>query len=234
MDLYSVDDFLEYFTLLSKGKEGCTIVLCAKDSVSIKEQKRYAEAVMALGLKTDFSRRKGLRYPSYRSYIAVIEGGKAVYESLGGSEGSDAAYAGSIYDIKSTVWTEGKGCGDARIGIGGEDHCVNERGLNVVVASRDGSLILDSACFDFHAGEPVCIRKRDYRSINLEKGYAAFREGYQAEELPGLALYRPSYPYGECVVVAGAQAEGRQAGLEGLAEGCGVCFVVGQREFPHP
>ena len=58
----------------------------------------------------------------------------------------------------------------------------------------------------------------DNEPADLVYEYRAFREGFQAEKLPELALYRPRYPFGETVVVVGMQTDIQRKHLEGFAE----------------
>jgi len=144
--------------LLSENKKDISIVICSRDNVGYGISSGNADALLSLGIKTDFHRTRGLDGNPYRSFIAIIDGGKIVFELLGNQ--NNMMYEKDMYFIESTVWKNGK-CEDAKIVIGGTDQCTNKRGLNIVVVDKKRNAVIDSVCFDHHKPEYKCIRTKN-------------------------------------------------------------------------
>ncbi len=143
----------DYLELLNESKDNKLIVISVKDTPGLSLNDSVSGGLTALGLKTD------LRNKHSRSYIAVINRGTVVYESLGeGLEPSlfSGQVGGHSLRVVSRVFKNGN---ESVIDIDGTDYSVNQRGLNIAVFNEDLNILTDAAAFDTHVPTFDCHRK---------------------------------------------------------------------------
>jgi|GEM_PF-465458 len=154
IELRLTEDLSKYCSILSENKKDISIIICSRDNIGYSMTLEAADALLSLGFKTDLHRTRGLAGNSHRAYIARMDFGKVVFDSLRNNK--DMIYEDGKLLVESTIWKSGK-CSNARIIIGGADYCVNKRGLNIVVIDKKRNVI-DSVCFDYQKHECKIVR----------------------------------------------------------------------------
>ena len=135
-------DVTDYLSILTANKDHYTILISARDDASKSLGAEAQAALKTLGLKNDWKN-------AYRkSYIAVIENGKVLYENM-----SDKKLTRKCaFDKKrfiGEIESAGYDCGNrSSIKIDGAEKSKNRRGLNIVVFSNDRHIVIDAVNFD--------------------------------------------------------------------------------------
>lgn len=145
-------DLLDYLDCLKDNTRGNIIVISVKDTPGLALNSFVSAGLKALGLKTELVGQHG------HSYIAVINGGKVIFEKLGENEDPtifDKEFGNHKLHITSRVYRNGN---EAIIEINGKNYAVNSRGLNIVVYNKTAKKAVDSVCFDTHESSYNCMR----------------------------------------------------------------------------
>lgn len=148
-------DFDAYLNMLMKEHKDKTIFIAASDDMTGGLNETDISILRQLGLQTDFSD------AFQNSYIAVVENGEVLYESLSNRRQEYAGTckkSGKTYNICSSGW---KTSPMASVKLAGVEFAVNRRGLNIVVYDDDKGLVLDSVCFDTYAEKHTAIRNNE-------------------------------------------------------------------------
>jgi hypothetical protein len=130
--------------------EDYLVFCCVKDDASTGLTNECSNQLYELGIKTDLKNR-------YRdSFIAVIDGGKLIYEKCSDKKiiysneyGSDISYK-----LESAGYDDGN---NAQIVINNVDYSKNGRGMNFVVYDKEERKVIDSVAFDTYMSG-YCIR----------------------------------------------------------------------------
>ena len=138
-------DIIDYLEAVRNNKKGNLIVVSVKDTPGLNLDNFIAHELMdTLGIETDLQKKHS------RSYIAVIDDGRVVYENLG-DDLAPSVFRDKLGDyelyVTSRVYRNGN---ESVIQINDTDYSVNKRGLNIVVFSKKDNSLVDSVCFDTH------------------------------------------------------------------------------------
>ena len=103
---------------------------------------------MAKKLNESLGVKQNLFQQHWKSYAAVVDGGKVVFEKL--SEGRvETALNVEGYNIQ--VVSAALGVGNlAKIVVNGKDYAVNKRGFNIVAIDKTDGRVCDCAQLDLH------------------------------------------------------------------------------------
>ena len=145
-------DIVDYLETLREKTAGNLIVIAVKDTPGLALNSFVSAGLQALGLKTSLMGQHG------HSYLAVINGGKVIFERLGTDETPivyDAKVGKNTIHAESRVYHNGN---LAVININGKDYAINSRGLNIVLFDKANQEVLDSVCFDTHISDFTCTR----------------------------------------------------------------------------
>lgn len=151
---YENYDILRDYLYKAQNERYITILSVADDAGSNMTEE-IQNALYALGLK------KPLIGAFRNSYIAVINGGSAVYEDK-----SEQSITFSTEIEGLNVMIESVGNIDephANIVINGVDYSPNARGLNMVVYDKFLGVVRDCLCFDLFDGYAVTFREDESR-----------------------------------------------------------------------
>jgi|GEM_PF-342525 len=151
-DLTKKKDIIDYLDTLANNTAGNIIVISVKDTPGLALNSFVASGLKALGLKTNLEGKHG------HSYIAVLNGGKVIFEQLGEDSNPvvyDAKFGKFTVHSESRIYTNGN---LSVININGKDYSVNSRGLNIVVYKKSDQTLVDSVCFDTHVSDFTCLR----------------------------------------------------------------------------
>lgn len=137
-------DFYNYLSVLKNHSERYTVFLSVKDEAS------GALTDSLLTKISDLELEKSLSGQWRKSYSAIIDRGKKIYESLAETtsesvEFSDVLENGLSVSIKSAGLEAGN---YSSIEINGKEYSKNFRGINIVVYDNELKQITDSVCFD--------------------------------------------------------------------------------------
>ena len=137
------DTIADYLAELKRNKARCIYIVAVKDTpgISVTED-------MAKKLNESLGVRQNLFQQHWKSYAAVVDGGKVVFEKL--SEGRvETALNVEGYNIQ--VVSAALGVGNlAKIMINGKDYAVNKRGFNIVAIDKTDGRVCDCAQLDLH------------------------------------------------------------------------------------
>lgn len=140
----------KYLELLKDSRY--TVFFAVKEDGAGYLDEGLQEKLKELGLKAD------LDGGEKKSYSAVVEAGKAVYEEMSGERLEElGSFRGGkvVYQIVSA----GAGCGnDCSIKINGGEQARRKRGLNIVVYNHEMKSVVDSVCFDMCVPELTAVR----------------------------------------------------------------------------
>ena len=146
MRLALIDKFEDYIQYMIEHKEELEIVISSTDNIGTKISENAADLLLALGIKTDLHCVRGLERNSHRGYIAIISGGKLVFEKL--AQGHEQCeYKDDKYEIFSSVYLGPQlGCARGYVRIKGSDenYCANGRGVNFVLFDKLTGDFIDS------------------------------------------------------------------------------------------
>lgn len=153
-------DYEEYLTMLAENKEDLTIIITAK-----------GESTTGLtDADVDLFKQIGCEYPlgdyDYENaYIAVIKGGKQVFEK---KNKMPQSYTYNISDDKEMyIYSDGTDeNGEAIAKIDDVDYAINGDGLNIVVINNESGLVVDSVSFSTKDDKREWYRT-DERSLEL-------------------------------------------------------------------
>lgn len=148
--LNSISGVYEYLDELKKSPDDYTIFLSVKDTPGMSLNNDISGKLRDLGLKTD------LHDKHWKSFAAVIDSGKAVYENISDNLIKESLNVnGNNVDIVSGNLKSGN---VSKIVINNTEYSVNRRGINIVVIDKKTDHIADSVCFDMHLKEYKCYR----------------------------------------------------------------------------
>ena len=153
-------DFNQYLSLLNENKKDLTIFISGKGDVTAGLNSKDLEQLQQLGCKTVL----GSEHQE-NSYLAVISGGKLVYENVN----KDAiAYQ---YTLQNGTIANLSSNGDsaeaaAAINIDNKNYAINSAGLNIVVYDNQSGCVVDSVAFNTHDSQKKWWRSGE-RSLEL-------------------------------------------------------------------
>jgi hypothetical protein len=132
----------QYLNLINDPR--FTTFIAVKDECAVSMNDAIMAGLQALGLKED------LRGKIQQSYIAVVEGGQVVYETLALDKTTALENVGVLENgANYSLYSAGLPSGDrASITIDGIEYAVNLRGLNIVVYDNATKRVVDSVAFD--------------------------------------------------------------------------------------
>ena len=151
-DISAKNDIIDYLSALRDNTKGNVVVISVKDTPGLALNSFVVAGMNSLGLKTNLEGQHG------HSYVAVINGGKVIFEKLGQNEEPtiyDTNIGQNTVHITSRVYRNGN---EAVIEINGKNYSVNSRGLNIVVYNKASKTVIDSVCFDTHVSDFTCTR----------------------------------------------------------------------------
>ena len=212
MDITKINGFKDYFEFLSQNKKDYIILICSRNNIGPNISDAQADLIRSsIGIKTDFSSNRGLDGNPWRGYFAVVDGGEIIAEELGVDK-KTLRYRSQKLFIKSPVYTHATGVEPANISVDKVEHCVNKKGLNIVVIDKQTEKPIDS--INFYISSETCglNRAEVFSNKELSEAYDKFRNEFKGIDIPTIELYRPKYPYGECAVVHNA------LNLDGLSD----------------
>ncbi len=96
------------------------------------------------------------------SWLAVVDGGKVVYETVPGSEDSMDSYEGTIGKLDFTVTSgrieeeTGRIRSDATITVNGLEYTMNERGLHFAVFEKSTGKLMDQCWLNIFSEDLNC------------------------------------------------------------------------------
>lgn len=153
-------DFNQYLSLLNENEKDLTIFISGKGDVTAGLNSKDLEQLQQLGCKTVL----GSEHQE-NSYLAVISGGKLVYENVN----KDAiAYQ---YTLQNGTIANLSSNGDsaeaaAAINIDNKNYAINSAGLNIVVYDNQSGCVVDSVAFNTHDSQKKWWRSGE-RSLEL-------------------------------------------------------------------
>ena len=138
--LKNVDNLNEYLTVLCEVKDHYTIFIVAQSEASKRLRRDARASLKNLGLHAEW--KQGYQ----KSYCAVIENGKVVYEEMSPQKiEHSGTFGGGSYTLSSAGYKVGR---SSSIRLNGKEAGVCKRGLNIVVFGTQRGKIVDSVCFD--------------------------------------------------------------------------------------
>lgn len=145
-----IEGIEQYFDKLEDNKQNLVIAIAIKDTPGYAFNKILAEKMMKLGFDTDLCNKHwyayaGILYKSKKEE-SLDEGGQAYLTKVIGRK---------MIEVVSQSYHNGN---LASIKVNRKEYAVNQRGLNIVVLSRNRLQVLDSVCFDTHAPRFLCYR----------------------------------------------------------------------------
>lgn len=169
-------DFLTYLELLRENTDDYVIAIAARDDMRGALTREESNALNALGLAAGFQTDLNVQ----DSYLAVIDGGEVLLEALSNRrlERSLTTGGGQRIQLVSSGWFNAP---LSSVKIGGREHSLNRKGVNLVVLDRESGLVIDSVTFDTGAeGEHAAQREpeqtlhylRQYESALIERANA--------------------------------------------------------------
>lgn len=152
LDLDTIRDVHAYLQRLKENARQYAVLISVRDTPGIALNAQTAEELHAIGIQTD------LREKHWKSFAAVIDGGKTEFEALSDDTIRTTAQIGadSVTLVSSNFVRENV----SKIQINRLDYSVNKRGLNFVVIHKKSGQIIDSVCFDLHLRKYQCYRKK--------------------------------------------------------------------------
>jgi hypothetical protein len=146
----------QYLDILSTdimGDKQYSILIGVKDEAAVSINDNILNRLSALGLQ------QSLEKQFHHPYLAVIDEGNVVYESLGADNSVILGYSGVLLDgTKYDMYSEGTVEGRCSINIEGLEYAPNFRGLNFVVYDNEAKKVIDSVVFDTYSPNLKAIR----------------------------------------------------------------------------
>lgn len=144
----------QYLKELEANKARYTTFLAVRDESTVSVTDEVIVQLHALGLQ------QSLKGKVQHGYIAVIDRGTVVYESIAESPNNQVVTSGKLdnglrYHIESAGLPAGDFCS---IIINGHQQAVNYRGVNFVVYDNELGKVVDSVAFDTWAQGMPCYR----------------------------------------------------------------------------
>ncbi len=128
----------QYLSLLAN--ERYLVILSVKDDASYSLTRGVQNALFKLGLQNS------LLGMSHYSYLAVLDGGNVLYETL---DNDLIQYDGIIDGVTLHAESAGFYTGNfSSVQINGVECSTNQRGMNIVVYDKTLGTMVDSVCFD--------------------------------------------------------------------------------------
>lgn len=121
-----------------------TVYLAAQDSLGGDKHPELTSQLKSLGLTL------GLDDAARTGYLAVIDGGRVIFEHL---EDAQLAWSGKLNGIEAKLASESLNLGDfASIKLNSVEYAKNRRGINIVVYDNLLEDVVDSVTFDLWDG----------------------------------------------------------------------------------
>lgn len=120
-----------------------------------------ASVIQSFGIRQDLSRLEN------RSWLAVIDGGEILYETVPGEEDAADSYEGTAGDLHYTVSSgrveeeTGRILSDASIKVNALEYTSDNRGLHFAVFDKSTGELMDSCWIDINSSEFGCTH--DYQ-----------------------------------------------------------------------
>ena len=168
----------------------CIIIAAVKDTPGFHVEHTYV-SMKTLGFQAD------IRDKHWHGYAAVIDSGKAVFETLATEANGCVAFKGNVgnvaLEIVSSPWRNGN---EAVITVNGLDYSVDSRGINIVVYDKMADKVIDSVCFDTHISQnPRTERKeeKERHTANIAEALKEIYDHLQDDESRMVFNYRIRY-----------------------------------------
>lgn len=152
VDFIKTTDLFKYLEELERVKERYLICISVKDTPGIVFSQELVPLMEKLGLK------KSLYEQHWHPYLAVLDRGRNVYESIGEID-QELTFETKLDNLDIELLSSSyKGKNRSEIIIDGKDYSKDIRGLNIVVYDRKCGCIADSVSFDTNTSAMTCSR----------------------------------------------------------------------------
>lgn len=143
-DIIQFTDTIDSYTQsLRNNSRHCIYLIAVKDTPGLSVTEEMAARLRdALGIKTDMAQKH------WKSYIAIVDAGKVVYEQLADKKLEKEVKVGE-FNIKITSAALNVG-NVAKIQVNGIEYAMNKRGFNIVAIDKEEGRVCDSAYLDMH------------------------------------------------------------------------------------
>lgn len=132
-----------YIDALKKNQRNSLYLIAVKDTPGLSVTEEMATRLRdALGIKTDMAQKH------WKSFIAIVDAGKVVYEQLSDKKLEKEVEVGE-FNIKITSAALNVG-NVAKIQVNGIEYAMNKRGFNIVAIDKEEGRVCDSAYLDMH------------------------------------------------------------------------------------
>lgn len=151
-EFYKCRNIFTYVDLLKANAKGLIILITVKDTPGFNLTESIQRKLETLGIK------QTLVDKHWHSYVAVIDGGKVIYEKISKRD-ERVAYVENLYgkSIKLVSRSYNQGNIGAAF-IDGIDYSENKRGLNFVIYDKVLTEVVDSVSFDTHSENNLYYR----------------------------------------------------------------------------
>lgn len=142
----------EYLQALKANRQRCIYLVAVKDTPGLSVTEEMSKALREnLGLRTDMAKKH------WKSFLAVIDGGKLVYEEISdGKLEKDMQRSGFHIHLESAALNVGN---IAKISVNEKDFAMNRRGFNIVAIDKEDGRVCDSSYLDLHLKQYVFAHK---------------------------------------------------------------------------
>lgn len=146
------DNIEDYLKALKANQSSCIYVVAVKDTPGLSVTEELAHKLSeCLGITENMVGRH------WKSYAAVVDGGKLIFEKLSDKKIEKSLKLGDFgIRIESAALNVGN---MAQIIVNGTDYAVNRRGFNIVAIDKTDGYVCDSVRLDFHLKSYVFERK---------------------------------------------------------------------------
>ena len=131
-------DFDLYLDMLNPLKSKYMIILCLKDTTGHNIPEKTVEKIRSLGF-SNFNAESDMRY------VGILSNGTVSCDSITKAGGHTVGFDGSISKTKILVSFENNN--EAEIKINGQDHSLNDKGVNIAVYDLKNQQIIDVSCY---------------------------------------------------------------------------------------
>lgn len=141
--LQFAQNFDDYLAALNESKNRSIYIVAVKDTPGLSVTEEAAQRLKnSLGIRQDMVQKH------WKSYLAVVDGGKVVFEEI--SDGRiDKTLKLGKYDLQLSSAALNVG-NVAKIEVNGIEYALNRRGFNIVAIDKVEGRVCDSACLDLH------------------------------------------------------------------------------------
>ena len=141
-----------YLDMLNVLKNKYLIVLCLKNTSGQAISEAAAEKIRSLGFS-------GFTAEPDMKYVGVIGNSSVVRDISSAADEQPLSFELSVSKTKVFISFEEK---EAEIKIGGKDHSLNDKGINIVVYDLKKSEVVDVSCCNMSEGRPEFYHRNLY------------------------------------------------------------------------